>query len=230
MSAKHALLGLLLDGPTYPYQLASRLRERLGPAWEVNSGKLYQTVKGLERDGLIERAEAVGPKRDNRHVYAITGEGIAEFDRWFGQTAGAVRLCRRPLLVKITFAGPQRLRDAMAKVDAYELDCAKRLEEIAGVRDALPADGTLVRADHLLLRLNLGADILQLEAELQWASHAREMLSWLADQEALWPSHRERTNAVHTWRERHGARSELFKRRVGPDGAGAEPSVRGTGD
>lgn len=232
MSAKHALLGLLLDGPAYPYQLAGRLEQRLGPAWEVNSGKLYQTVKGLERDGLIERTDAVGTKRENRHVYAITGEGVAEFERWFEDAAGAVRLSRRPLLVKVTFAGPQRLGDALAKVDEYELQCAKRLEEIAGVRDALPVDGPLVRADHLLLRLNLGADISQLEAELQWARHAREMLSWLAENEALWPSSRERLEAVQRLREleREGARSDLFRRMADPQCADGERVESNAGD
>ena len=35
MSSKHALLGLLLDRPAYPYQLADRMQQRLGPSWKV---------------------------------------------------------------------------------------------------------------------------------------------------------------------------------------------------
>lgn len=207
MSAKHALLGLLLDRSAYPYELADRLQHRLGPAWQVNSGQLYQLVKGLERDGLIERVEGQR-EHEERHVFAITEAGVGEFERWFTQTADPVRLCRRPLLIKITFAGPGRLQEALAQVDAYELECATRLREIARLRENVPDDGTLVRADHLLLRLNLSADLLQLEGELRWARHAREMVSWLAQRDAVWPAQERPAQE----RPADDTRRELFKR------------------
>ncbi|HTB50283.1 MAG TPA: PadR family transcriptional regulator [Solirubrobacteraceae bacterium] len=228
MSAKHALLGLLLDRPAYPYQLADQLKLRLGPAWKVNSGQLYQTIKALEKDGLIERVHETSPDHEHRHVFEITDEGVVEFERFFDQSSDAVRLCRRPLLVKITFAGPQRLEEALTKVDAYERECVERLAETARLREELPADGSLLRADHLLLRLNLSADIFQLEGELRWAAHAREILSWLADQEAVWPGERERSDAdvEGRRRDRGNARRELFGRIAGSErgDGGTRPS------
>ena len=189
MAAKHVLLGLLLDRPAYPYQLADRMQQRLGPSWKVRSGPLYQAVGGLERDQLIERVESVPTVRGDRHVYSITERGIEEFERWFEQTADTVRLSR-PLLVKITFAGPDRLARAMSKVDEYERDCAERLTATAAICETLPAtDGGLLRADHLLLRLNLSSDIYALEGELRWAQDARELLTLLTEEKrAIWPN------------------------------------------
>src|SRR5277367_6251073 len=182
MSAKHALLGLLLNRSAYPYELADRLEQRLGPAWAVNSGQLYQTMSRLEQDGLIERVDdAMG--REDRHVFAITGQGVEEFERWFEEATGSVRLLRRPLLVKLTLAGPERLRDALEQIDAYERDCAARMRELAHRRELLTVDGSRVRADHVLLRLNLSADVIQLEGELRWASQARETVRWLLEHE-----------------------------------------------
>lgn len=224
VSAKHALLGLLIERPAYPYQLADRLKRRLGPAWKVNSGQLYQTVKALEKEGLIERVEALPERseRSERHVFEITEQGVLEFERFFCQGPDGVRLSRRPLLVKITFAGPRKLQKALEKIDAYERDCAKQLAQTARLRDELPAEGPLVRADHLLLRLNLSADVSQLEGELRWARHAREMLSWLASREAVWPSGHERPDAgaprQRAGSERAGARRELFGRMAGSGG------------
>jgi DNA-binding PadR family transcriptional regulator len=223
MSARHALLGLLLDRAGYPYQLADRLQQRLGPAWEVNSGQLYQTVKALERDGLIERVHGGTGDHEDRHVFAITDEGVDEFERWFDQAPDTVRLSRRPLLVKITFAGPRRLQDAIAKLDAYERECAQRLAETACMREELPVDGALLRADHLLLRLNLSTDIFQLEAELHWARQAREMLTWLERSDALWPS-----DSSARQRERGSARRELFTRMAGSGPAPAPPAPDAT--
>ena len=228
MSAKHALLGLLLERPAYPYQLANRLHERLGPAWKVNSGQLYQTIKALEKDGLIERVHGGSAENEDRHVFQITDGGVDEFERFFCQTPETVRLARRPLLLKITFAGPRLLEKAMGKLDAYERDCAERLAQVARLREELPADGALLRADQLLLRLNLSADVFQLEGELRWARHAREMLSWLASREALWPSADGRPGAQEQRRQRAraGARRELFERSAGSDpDAGSEPAA-----
>lgn len=213
MSAKHALLGLLLHKPAYRYQLGDRLQERLGPAWRINSGQLYQTVGRLECDGLIERIDRAGEDQGERHVFAITSAGTVEFERWFDDTISRARLARRPLLVKITLAGPDRLRDTLNELDAYERDCTVCLKEHLRLRDAIPLGGYRVRADHELLRLNLSAEITQLEGELGWARHARERISWLLQQDAIWPLARERSDEVDgTARERRDARSELFGR------------------
>jgi len=225
MAGKHALLGLLLDRPAYPYQLADRLQQRLGPAWKVNSGQVYQTIKGLEKDGLIARVRDAEAEREDRHVFAITDAGAAEFERWFLKTPGPVRLARRPLLVQITFAGPRRLDDALAKVDAYELECSQLLAQIARTREELPTAGPAIRADQLLLRLNLSADVSQLEGELQWARHAREMLSWLAQRDAVWPQSRRPPDAPASARsspaDRGGGGGELSSP---ADRGGAAPS------
>ena len=123
-------------------------------------------------------------------MFAITARGIEEFERWFASASDGVSMPRRPLLAKITLAGPHRLAQAMERIDEYECGCAERLAAIEGMRDALPgADREFLRVDDLLLRLNLSADIYTLEVELRWAQEARELLAWLAEQEhAVWPS------------------------------------------
>jgi DNA-binding PadR family transcriptional regulator len=212
VSAKHALLGLLLHRPAYRYQLGDRLQERLGPAWKINSGQLYQTIERLESDGLIERTDEATDDQHDRHVFAITMTGADEFERWFDGSLSRARLLRRPLLVKITLAGPERLKDTLKEIDAYEHDCAVSLREHLRLRDAIPLGGLRVRADHELLRVNLSADITQLEGELGWARHARERISWLLCQDAIWPSARQHAVSSEDARERRNARVELFGR------------------
>jgi DNA-binding PadR family transcriptional regulator len=212
VSAKHALLGLLLDRPAYRYQLGDRLQERLGPAWKINSGQLYQTIERLEADGLIERIDSATDDQHERHVFAVTTAGEDEFEHWFEGSMSRTRLLRRPLLVKITLAGPERLKDTLQEIDDYEGECAASLRERLRLREAIPLGGLRVRADHELLRLNLSADIAQLEAELGWARHARERIGWLLDQDAIWPSAQQRKAATEQSRQRQNARAELFGR------------------
>jgi PadR family transcriptional regulator, regulatory protein AphA len=221
MSAKHALLGLLLERPAYPYELADRLQGRLGPTWAINSGHLYQTIHQMEKDELIEQIDGPVGGRNDRHVFAITESGAVEFERWFDEATRGARLSRRPLLVKIILAGRERLKDALHQIDAYELDCAERLRELSSTREAVSVEGLQVRADHVLLRLGLSGDIFQLEGELRWARHAREMVAWLLGREAIWPSASERSGASsEEARARRDAQEQLFARMAAKHSAG----------
>jgi DNA-binding PadR family transcriptional regulator len=179
----------------------------------VNSGQLYQTISRLEQDGLIRRVDGGQGGREDRHVFAITGEGVQEFERWFDTGAGSVRLSRRPLLVKITLAGPDRLDQALEQLDVYERDCTLQLQALAGRRDMIAVDDTRVRADHVLLRLNLSADMFQLEGELRWTAQARDTVRWLRANQVVWPSAQERAEAVSdAERQRQDVRRELYAR------------------
>jgi DNA-binding PadR family transcriptional regulator len=166
----------------------------------------------MEESGLIEEVDGAAEGREDRHVFAITESGVAEFDRWFEGGADTPRLARRPLLVKITLAGPERLRQSLEHIEEYERACAQRLSELAKWREDVPVGGSQIRADHVLLRLGLSADTFQLEGELRWARHAHEMVSWLLDREAIWPSAPERSDAGGGVRESGAARKAFFGR------------------
>jgi DNA-binding PadR family transcriptional regulator len=210
MSARHALLGLLLDRESYPYELSGRLASRLGPAWNLNSGQVSQICRALERDHLIERVEPPGNSRERRQVFRIRPSGAQNFEQWFSDAEVSVPRSRRPLMAKLALAGPDRLREAQEQIDAQERACATRLKELQIEHGEVPNEPPVVRADHVLLRLSLRADIIQLEGELKWAKEAREMISWLSEQEAMWPSARERRDAASEAARR--ARNELFAR------------------
>lgn len=212
MSTKHALLGLLLEGPSYPYKLADQLKERVGPAWVVSSGQVYNTIGQLEKEELIEPVDnrMVGQDKRRRFV-SITDSGAREFESWMEAGLAAVKLPRRPELLKITLAGPERLKTVLDHIDAYEESCTKRLNEFKEVRDLIPPHRTPVRADHALLRLNLSFDITLLEGELQRARDTREVLLWLhAQPEVIWPSTADPTGTEKT-HARRVARKELFE-------------------
>jgi DNA-binding PadR family transcriptional regulator len=213
MSTKHALLGLLLEGSSYPYQLADRLTDRLGPAWAVSSGQVYSTIRQMETEELIEPLGDNARGQDKRRRFvSITDRGQREFEDWLEAMSGVVKLRRRPELLKITLAGPERLNTALDQIDAFEKSCTRRLNELRGARDLIPDQRTRVRADHVLLRLNLSFDISLLEGELQRGRDAREMLTWLhAQPDAIWPSTAEQSGS-QTARVRRGAREELFGR------------------
>jgi DNA-binding PadR family transcriptional regulator len=212
MSTRQALLGLLQQRPAYGYELEERLRSQLGPAWDLTSGHVFGTMKALERDGLIEEIDAATGARGRRRVFAITETGAEAHERWWADKTVGARLSRRPILVKIALAGPDRLTGALAHIDAYERTYAEKLNELSRAREDVPSEGP-VRADHVSLRLGLSADIIELEGFLKWLRHAREVVRWLQNREVIWPSRHGRSGPLAaTERDRDAARTELFAR------------------
>ena len=89
MSVRHALLGMLSDGPKYGLQLRQEFEARTGEVWPLNVGQVYTTLQRLERDGLVESddAESDGPQKGFR----ITSAGEGELMEWL-RTPGGVRV------------------------------------------------------------------------------------------------------------------------------------------
>jgi hypothetical protein len=56
MSARHAILALLSEGPKSGLELCEELGARIGEVWPVDVEQVYATLRRLERDGLVESA------------------------------------------------------------------------------------------------------------------------------------------------------------------------------
>jgi DNA-binding PadR family transcriptional regulator len=82
-----AVLGLLMEQPSHPYEMAQRLRERnKGTSFKVTTGSLYDVVEGLERDKWIRAVQTVRDgNRPERTVYEHTELGLAEFQKWIDE-------------------------------------------------------------------------------------------------------------------------------------------------
>lgn len=83
MAFKHILLGTLLDLPTHAYDMIKKCFMDFTPANpKLNEGRLYSTLKMLDREGLVERA--LHPQMDmpDQKIISITPQGAEEFYRW----------------------------------------------------------------------------------------------------------------------------------------------------
>ena len=60
MSVRLGLLALLDEQPMYGAQLRAEFEARTGGTWPLNIGQVYTTLARLERDGLVEQADAHG--------------------------------------------------------------------------------------------------------------------------------------------------------------------------
>ena len=82
-----AVLSCLAEKPMHPYEISTTLRTRgKEQSIKLNYGALYSVVAALEKHGLVEQQETVRRgRRPERTVYAITEEGLAEFQDWLAE-------------------------------------------------------------------------------------------------------------------------------------------------
>ena len=102
LSVRHALLGLLSEGPKYGLQLREEFEAATGEVWPLNIGQVYTTLQRLERDGLVASDDhgADGPQKGFR----ITPDGTQELARWLRTPPDLSSPPRDELVIKVLVA------------------------------------------------------------------------------------------------------------------------------
>ena len=165
MSVRHGLLALLAEGPSYGYQLRTRLRARTGGTWPLNIGQVYTTLSRLERDGLVEATE-----RDGQATYRITEAGRAAVADWFTGPVERPAPARDELAIKLALAVGSPAADVRRVVRVQRAATEQGLRELTRLRAAADADADLAWT------LVLDALVFQAEAELRWLDHCETQL------------------------------------------------------
>jgi DNA-binding PadR family transcriptional regulator len=83
MSLRHALLGLLHEGPASGYDLLQVFKKSLQQTWPATQSQVYTELTRLADDGLAA-VTAHGPR--GRKEYTLTDSGLAELRRWLLET------------------------------------------------------------------------------------------------------------------------------------------------
>ena len=157
MSVRHALLGLLSEGPTYGHQLRHEFEERTGDVWPLNVGQVYTTLQRLERDGLVESDDGAseGPQR----AFRITAAGREELERWLHTPPDLAAPPRDELVIKVLVAMSLPGVDVRGLLQVHRRRVVElmqqwtRLKEDEGDLDlafALVVDAELFRLDSIV--------------------------------------------------------------------------------
>jgi DNA-binding PadR family transcriptional regulator len=95
----YAILGLLSREALSGYDLASRMRDRVGFFWEARHSQIYPELARLEERGLVIHHVVEQKGRPDKKVYEITGSGLGTLREWVTQPP-APRAARDELVLK----------------------------------------------------------------------------------------------------------------------------------
>ena len=182
-----AVLGLVIERPSYGYELFQRLERRYGGVLDPPISQIYAALNALERAALIEPLEDEEPppepeerlrapaRRQPKVHYRATASGARAFREWVAdqmrEDPRHVEMLRR--IAGTAAAGLDRAGTMRALVDAYERACVEEASKLPlpPARDgATPA----VAAGELVERLVLAARRGLLDAHFAWIAYARK--------------------------------------------------------
>jgi hypothetical protein len=199
MSAKIAVLGLVIEEPGPPHRLTAKLRQRLSSAEFVDSN-VYSALTRLERDGMVravddELAESPPPRlaavttapasrrtiarrtpgaRTDSRMFEATPAGVRHFEEWLLGSSSAPPL-RDELHMKVALCQPHNLPRLVELVYGQELVCLGRVQELkrAFQRMQPPSPD---RWSGLVLVHVRDAELSFWDARLTWLQGVRESL------------------------------------------------------
>lgn len=173
MSIKHVLLALLAEEPTHGYELKRQFDETIGKLWPVQQAQIYNNLRLLEKDGLIELDERVEQENlPDRKNFRLTPSGQHELTDWLQSPVQSSRQLKDDFYLKLAtlatvLADPQQLNELIWRQREVYLQHLRELER------ALTEAET--NSEAVTASLLEGA-ILHAEADLAWLDRCENRL------------------------------------------------------
>ncbi len=92
-------MGLLSREPLTGYDVAGRMRARVGSFWEAHHSQIYPELARLEEDGLVTHWLVEQRERPDKKIYEITAAGLDTLKGWVTEPP-APRAVRDELVLK----------------------------------------------------------------------------------------------------------------------------------
>jgi DNA-binding PadR family transcriptional regulator len=163
LSVRHALLGLLSEGPKYGHQLRQEFEVRTGEVWPLNVGQVYTTLQRLERDELVESDDQAddGPQK----VFRITPAGREELATWLRTPPDLTTPPRDELVIKVLVALALPGTDVSEVLQVHRRYLVELMQQWTRLKeDEAEFD--------LPLALVVDAELLRLDSVIRWLDAA----------------------------------------------------------
>jgi DNA-binding PadR family transcriptional regulator len=163
VSVRHALLGLLAEGPKYGLQLRQEFEAETGDVWPLNVGQVYTTLQRLERDGLVESVdtEDEGPQKG----FQITADGAEELDQWLRTPPDLSSPPRDELVIKVLVALRMPGVDVHDVIQIHRRHLVELMQQWTRLKES-EADSDLAFA------LVVDAELFRLDSVVRWLDTA----------------------------------------------------------
>jgi DNA-binding PadR family transcriptional regulator len=166
MSLRHAILGVLKEGPLHGYGVADELERRIAGG-RYNSAQVYQGLRWLADGGFVSAAVPEPAVGRDRRPFHITSRGTREFDRWLRSPFVPARPTRDDAIVKLAFLSRAELSQLVVFLERLKRQHIRSLASTRPSSRKSREDG----APKLSVELTAMALRFRAEAELRWIDY-----------------------------------------------------------
>ena len=177
MSLKHAILVLLEQKPGSGYDLAQRFKGGIGHFWNASHQQIYQELKKLDSQQLVEFELQSQSERPDRKHYRITAAGRTALKAWLQEPTRPERL-NSALLVKIYAANLAEPAALVVELEQNLLEHRKRLDEYLSLEQSYLEKGKGLSRKQSLMYMTLRSGI---RYEWNWIELLHEAKALLTD-------------------------------------------------
>lgn len=125
---KAAALSVIMEGPTHGYGVVAKINEILG-IWAVLPKHIYDPLKQLERDGLIQhRLEPIPEPPGFRKVYYMTDAARHARREWFDSRPW-LSVLRADIHARLAFSEEDDLPALLRALGEYREDLLELIQE-----------------------------------------------------------------------------------------------------
>lgn len=173
---KAAILAVLLEGPTYGYDVAQRINRRMGASWHVQPKHIYKLLDQLERAGLAwHESRPIDTPPYTRKYYHPTDEAVQARREWLVAPPAASTM-RADIHTRLAFASEGDAPELLRALNELRIDLIAEIEENAATETP--------RVSWLgtVMSLYRSAVDRRLNAELEWVAEACHVLEEAASE------------------------------------------------
>jgi DNA-binding PadR family transcriptional regulator len=172
-----ALLGLVIDRPSYAYELARRFEREYHDALSLSSvSHVYTAISTLKGRQLVEEVAGSRTGRQPKPHYRATAKGVEEYREWLVDQIREDRQRQRLFVLQLG-ALMRSPHEALEIIKRYEESCLEFASKLPLAR----RDG-IESGPALAARLLTEESRLSVGAKLAWAQYAkREFMTMLLD-------------------------------------------------
>lgn len=177
MSLKHAILVLLEQKPGSGYDLAQRFKGGIGHFWNASHQQIYQELKKLSSQMLVEFEVQPQSERPDRKHYRITAAGRSALKTWLLEPTRPERL-NSALLVKIYAANLAEPAALVVELEQNLAEHRRRLDEYLSLEQSYLGKGDRIGRKQAQIYLTLRSGI---RYEWNWIEMLNEAKALLTD-------------------------------------------------
>jgi PadR family transcriptional regulator AphA len=130
VSAEHALLGILMTGPKYGYELHRYISIHMSQFWDLSMSQVYALLKRMENDTMVVSQEKWQKTRPPKKIFTLTPRGKDTFLHWLAAPVEHVRDMRIEFMAKLFFMNKLCQKECPAFLDRQIAVLEEKLQGI----------------------------------------------------------------------------------------------------